>query len=84
MARRRPPADDWEEGLDPDGPSPEDLDRFGDEFQTCPNCGASVYDQAELCARCGHAFNQRPGGLPMWAILTAIAVLGAFVLYWIF
>ena len=46
---------DWDlvEGLDPEGPSAADLDRFGDELVTCVHCGSRIYDQSELCPRCG-------------------------------
>ena len=37
------------------GPSPEDLERFGDQHQHgwCPQCGAEVWDDAEFCPECG-------------------------------
>lgn len=38
-----------------DGPSAADLERFGDVTRPCPNCGKSVYDDAEQCYHCGHA-----------------------------
>lgn len=62
---------------DPDGPSPEDLERFGDEFVTCPECGSLVYDQAEMCQACGYALMRPDGGLPRWALAAAgLAILG--------
>jgi len=39
--------------LPDDGPSPADLDRFGDDTGYCPECGAEVYDQAPACPACG-------------------------------
>ncbi|MFG0327272.1 MAG: hypothetical protein ACF8SC_08430 [Phycisphaerales bacterium JB037] len=75
---------DLEEGLDPEGPSAEDLSRFGDEFVTCPECGASVYDQAEMCHRCGHAMSREPGGVPRWALVVSVIVLIALVLVFVF
>ena len=38
-----------------EGPSPEDLRRFGEEAETwgyCPECGAKVYDDADVCPKC--------------------------------
>ena len=71
------------EGLDPEGPSRADLERFGDEFRTCPECGADVYDQAELCPKCGHAFGQQRHSAPVWVYLTVGFVLVAFVLIFV-
>ncbi len=34
-------------------PSPDDLERFSGETAFCPNCGAEVWDQAEVCSSCG-------------------------------
>lgn len=88
MSRRLPSAmphtPDLDEGLDPDGPSAADLDRFGHEFATCPNCGREFYDQSELCPHCGEAIRRESAGLPMWAIITVAVVLAAFVLYFVF
>lgn len=68
--------DDIGDAPDPEGPSPEDLERFGDEFRTCPSCGSDVYDQAELCHVCGHAFEEPAGKPPVWILIVlAIALL---------
>lgn len=77
-------APDLDEGLDPDGPSAADLDQFGGEFSPCPHCGEEFYDQAEVCPHCGVAREAEPGGMPMWAIVTAVVVLAGFVMYWVF
>ncbi len=71
------------EGLDPEGPSRADLERFGDEFRACPECGADVYDQAEICPRCGYAFEHRSTA-PVWVLVVAIFVLITFVLVTVF
>ncbi|KAA0213741.1 MAG: zinc ribbon domain-containing protein [Leptolyngbya sp. PLA3] len=63
------------EGLDPDGPSAEDLDRFGDEFRTCPNCGRQIYDQADICPHCREAIIDKPAGAKWWVILVVVIVL---------
>ena len=41
--------------FDPDfeGPSDDDILRFGADFVTCPNCTSDVYDQATICPTCG-------------------------------
>ncbi len=70
------------EGLDPEGPSPEDLERFGDEFRTCPECKSLVYDQAAVCQACGHAFAESPhAGIPPWALVVAVLLVLVFVAF---
>jgi len=73
----------WDD-VDPEGPSPEDLERFGDEWVTCPECGSAIYDQTEICPRCGHALTSSDGGkTPVWAIVAAVLALIAFVLVFV-
>lgn len=38
---------------DDDGPSPDDLERFGDVTRPCPSCGKYISDQAQQCHWCG-------------------------------
>ncbi|MDX9912663.1 MAG: zinc-ribbon domain-containing protein [Phycisphaerales bacterium] len=83
-ARRTGPHDDELEDLDPEGPSADDLERFGSEFHTCPNCGAEVYDQAEVCPKCLTPMNATPSrGMPTWAIFAACVVLVGLLLLWV-
>lgn len=39
-----------------EGPSDEDLDRFGEDAPAadarCPDCGAAVWSEADVCPRC--------------------------------
>lgn len=76
--------DDWQldEGLDPDGPSADDLERFGGELRRCPACREDVYDQAELCHNCGHVFEDDPRGSAgkFWVIAAGVIALVAFTL----
>lgn len=71
-------SDSWER--DPEGPSDEDLERFGDEYRTCPACGSLVYDQSEICQACGHAFEARDRGLPIWVMVAGGVALTAMLL----
>lgn len=86
MSRQSGPNDEPDGGvfedepLDPEGPSPEDIERFGDEHVTCPACKAAVYDQTDLCPECGHALLAPPSGPSIWVILTGLLVLVAFLL----
>jgi predicted nucleic acid-binding Zn ribbon protein len=40
-----------EDGPD-EGPSPEDVRRFAAGEAFCPDCGAEIHDQAEVCPKC--------------------------------
>ncbi len=68
---------DWDlsEGLDPEGPSAQDLDRFGDEMDSCPNCGAMIYDQAEMCPQCGWYFGEVPQSVSLWMVLGVFGLI---------
>ncbi len=71
-----------------EGPSSEDLERFGDDTAHCPACGAEIWDQAPVCPKCGEAIAGRTLSRPplehwlhkRWIILVAIIALIAFVL----
>jgi len=65
--------------LDED-PSPEDVEVFGDVTVKCPKCGSVLYDDAELCWKCGHALSSADKGLPTWALWVAGGMLMLFVL----
>jgi hypothetical protein len=77
---------DYDDDLDPQGPSREDMERFGDEFVTCPECKSLVYDQAEVCQACGRALHGEAKGPPLWALGVGAALLAAmvvgYVLFW--
>lgn len=77
--------DDWDitEGLHPEGPSADDLDRFGDELVACASCGREVYDQAELCPVCGGPVHAPESRAPRWAIGAALLLVVVIVLFWV-
>ncbi len=76
---------------DPDeGPSPDDLDRFGDDAPRtaadaiCPDCGAPVWSEADVCPKCfsylgGEAVRARRRGYfaKHWKLLVVILLLVA-------
>ena len=35
-----------------EGPSPDDIARFDHESAFCPDCGAEIWDQADVCPKC--------------------------------
>lgn len=64
-----------------EGPSEADVERFGEETRSCPECGEAMHDEAPLCPSCGHAIADRPGGRqPAWVIAGLVAALIGFVL----
>lgn len=71
-----------------EGPSIDDLNRFGSDEAYCPECGEEIYDQAEFCPKChaylaGNTSSRSPVELEFrgkWFILIAIIVLIAFIL----
>lgn len=72
MARRGISEDDL--------PSEDDLERFGDEFRTCPLCHKQIYDQAEMCPKCGYAFVSTRRQLPAWGLFVILLLIVAMVL----
>ncbi len=76
---------DWNlsEGLDPDGPSAQDLDRFGSELDTCPNCKSTIYDQAEMCPQCGWYLGEVPKSLSPWVVVGVCGLI-VMLLMWAF
>ena len=74
-----------------EGPSPEDIDRFGGDTGYCPACGAEVWDQAPQCPSCGHWIEGKVGSRPpmeAWMrsrtmLFVVIIVIIAFVLVFV-
>ncbi|MBL8764646.1 MAG: zinc ribbon domain-containing protein [Phycisphaerae bacterium] len=77
MTRREDP-DDADEG-----PSREDLERFGGVTRACPACGKEIYDDAQVCWSCGHALMREPRRLPTWGVVVIVLiVLGMLAWVW--
>ncbi len=73
MLGRMPPDDE--------GPSPEDLERFGGVTQTCPSCGKDLYDDADVCWDCGHVLMAKTGKpIPTWAYVIGVIAVAAMLL----
>ncbi|MHC4415290.1 MAG: hypothetical protein ACYS0G_08405 [Planctomycetota bacterium] len=67
-----------------EGPSPQDLERFDRSTASCPECGAQMWDQAEICPSCGEwVVAGRPplkrSSRRGWIVLVAAIVLVAFL-----
>jgi RNA polymerase subunit RPABC4/transcription elongation factor Spt4 len=75
--------EDWDlaEGLDPEGPSAADLDRYGDEMVACIHCGAKIYDQAELCPRCGAIQEEVEKGVSWWVYGVVVVLVGLLLMF---
>ena len=67
---------------DHEGPSEADIERFGDAIQKCPECKSELYDDAEVCWKCGHAMMaaDRTKPVPKWMVIAAGLVLAGFVI----
>jgi len=64
-----------------DDPSPEDIARLDNPVRTCPECRKEVFDDAEVCYHCGHAFSRAPKGPSgMQIAIVALIVLAFLVL----
>ncbi len=60
------------------------MERFGDVTRKCPACKSEVYDEAELCWKCGHAFSRADSATPpRWVVIVTIALLAAFAYFWL-
>jgi hypothetical protein len=68
-----------------EGPSPEDIEAFGDVTRPCPNCKADLYDDVAVCWKCGHAVSEPASASspPVWAVVVTILLLAAIVIFWI-
>lgn len=68
-----------------EGPSEDDIRRFSDVTQECPECGTVLHDDVPVCWSCGHALaGAREGRVSPLVIvvivLVVIALAGVLVL----
>ena len=72
--------ENWDlgEGLDPEGPSGADLDRFGDELMHCRRCGGTMYDQATVCPACGELVIEGEKKMSVWVIAGVLMLIVLF------
>jgi uncharacterized Fe-S cluster protein YjdI len=68
---------------DDDGPSPEDIERFGGATRRCPECRKDVFDDTAVCYHCGHAFEGESAGAAgrpkPWMIATVVVLVLGFL-----
>ncbi len=75
--------DTYDDSLDPEGPSAEDVARFDRDGSACPSCGSEVYYDASVCPICGELLTPDTGKTKPWAAIVAGVVLLAFVLIYV-
>lgn len=68
-----------------EGPSSEDLDALDHESAICPDCGAEIWDAAEICPKCfayigGNAGTRRPAPVWMRQGLIILLVVGLIII----
>ncbi|MFM9994985.1 MAG: zinc ribbon domain-containing protein [Phycisphaerales bacterium] len=68
-----------------DGPQEADIEKFGGVTVKCPECGADLYDEAELCFKCGAAVTawsdrRRRVWPTVIVVLLILAVLTAYLM----
>lgn len=65
-----------------EGPSQEDIERFGDQTRVCPECRKDVFDDSAVCYHCGYAFERTSAGSgksKAWVIAVAVLILITFI-----
>jgi uncharacterized protein (DUF983 family) len=68
-----------------DGPTEEDVERFSDVTQKCPHCGTEIFDQAEVCWKCGMAVTQPvKRASQVWTILIIVILIVGMALWQLF
>lgn len=68
-----------------DGPSSEDVERFSGVTQNCPHCGVELYDDAELCWKCGMAVTQAARkGSSVWVIVVVVLLIVSLAVWQLF
>lgn len=67
-----------------EGPSADDIERFGNVTRRCPECGKDVFDDVAICYHCGYAMEKTaaPGKTPVWVIVTVVLVMVSIV-WWV-
>jgi hypothetical protein len=79
--RRMKPRGGPEDDEIDEGPSEADLEKFGGVTRPCPECGTELYDDAEICWKCGHAISGESKGLPIWVIVASVVALAGMLFF---
>lgn len=61
---------------DADDPRPEDVDAFADATVRCPECDTELYDDVDVCYKCGHNLHSGSAqGKPGWVVVVVILIV---------
>ena len=79
-----------DEEVDDDHEDPDSLDQDAEDDPDamtvpCPHCGADVFDEADVCPRCGNFIlheDQRNKHRPVWLMIAVIVCLAIVLLVW--
>lgn len=75
----RPPAPEVD-----DGPSEEDIERFGGVTQRCPECDTELFDDVAVCWNCGHVLSAaRSPSTSRWVTIIVVLVVIAIFIVWV-
>lgn len=79
--------DDDELDDDPDAPDAFDRDENEDSVDTipCPKCGKPIYENAEICHKCGSYVSREESAQhkPIWMIATVITLVVVLLFVWL-
>ena len=67
-------------------PSEEDIERFGGATQKCPECGTELYDDVEVCWKCGRALMAGDRDSQKWVVWVAVVLVMVILggaLWWV-
>lgn len=84
MAKRRPY--DWGDADDDETAHDEaDFERFSSDVAFCPECGAEIYDAADICPKCftwidGNTTHRKPSAVRRSMRALVVLVLIALIL----
>lgn len=76
VRRARPEVDE--------GPSDEDIERFGGVTQRCPECETELYDDVTVCWNCGHVLSStRQPSASRWVTVIVVLIIIAIFIVWV-
>lgn len=70
----------YEEDDIDESPQDSDLEAFDSPTVTCPECGSELYDDVEICWKCGHALSGAGAVPKKWVLWVAGGLVLLFIL----
>lgn len=62
-----------------ENPQEADVEAFGDVTVTCPKCRSTLYDDVEICWKCGHALRGADAPAKTWLVWVAGGLVAIFL-----